>query len=580
MYSRYCRIFILLLWALLGTFNAAAEDVVAEEVSTGLRQLLASEAPIQHKRTLPLHSAALVKEFYDQRDYRPAWLSTNHPLPAAHELVALVVNARSEGLQPADYHHQQLYTLLEAVTTNASVAPLDWAELDVLLTDAWLTYGTHLLRGRLDPEATGRGWAIPTRSQALAALLQGAVTRADTIRTLTNLAPKQVDYRRLKAALARYRALEAQGGWPPVSAGATLRRGDQHPRVKELRARLQVSGELALLSAAPTPATTETNVLLHEAMLFNPEMVFDQSVFEAVRRFQKRHGLTEDGIVGPRTLEALNVPISKRVRQLELNLERWRWLPDEFGNRYILVNITDYKMTVVENGQSVMEAEVIVGRPKRPTPVLTSEISYLVLNPDWYVPHSIAVKDKLPQLRRNPYAFSKSGMHIYNVKGQKIDPATIDWQRVTRANFNYRLRQDPGPQNALGKVKFIFPNPYHVYLHDTPSQGLFNRTKRDLSSGCIRVSNPIELTHYLLKDEPQWTRNAILGTLQSRRQRRISLPEKIPVYLLYWTAWVDAENVVQFREDIYGHDTTLADSLKGSLLPSRQMVFYDSGRFR
>lgn len=570
---RYCSIIFFFLWTLLGAYNAAADGVPLDRVAADLRQLIAPEATLpRHSHPIGLHSSALVSEFYSQRGYQPAWFSANRPLPAAQEFTALVANARTEGLRPADYHHQQLQELLAAVANPPSSDPPPWAKLDVLLTDAWLTYGSHLLKGRLPPDEAQRGWAIPTRSQALAQLLQIASVRNDPIQTLKQLAPKHGDYQRLKAALARYRALEAQGGWPLVSPGSTLRQGDQHPRVEELRARLQVTGELALITAAPTQAAASVD----PASSLSPDRLFDQTVFEAVRRFQQRHGLTEDGIVGPRTLTALNVPISARIRQLELNLERWRWAPEEFGERYILVNIPDFKMSVVESGRSVMDAKVIVGRPKRPTPVLAGEISYLVLNPNWYVPHSIAVKDKLPELRRNPYAFSRSGMHIYNAQGQRIDPGTVDWQRVTAANFNYRLRQDPGPQNALGRVKFIFANPYHVYLHDTPSQRLFNRTQRDFSSGCIRVANPIELTQYLLQDEPRWTQTEILATLKRQHQRKVSLSQKIPVYLLYWTAWVDADNTLHFREDIYRRDTTLAEALDHSSLSTKQIVFYDA----
>jgi murein L,D-transpeptidase YcbB/YkuD len=242
-------------------------------------------------------------------------------------------------------------------------------------------------------------------------------------------------------------------------------------------------------------------------------------------------------------------------------MERWRWLPEDLGQRHILVNITDFTLSVVENGQRVMNAKVIVGRTERPTPVLTATMSYLVMSPDWNVPPTIALEDKLPVLQKNAYALAKQNIRVFSTAGREIDPGQVNWRKVNTSNFAYQFRQDPGPRNALGRIKFIFPNAYSVYLHDTPSRGLFNSTARTFSSGCVRISNPIDLAEYLLKGNPRWNRAAIESASQGKKQRTVPLREQIPVHLFYLTAWVDEDNTVNFRNDIYERDRLLVKAL-------------------
>jgi murein L,D-transpeptidase YcbB/YkuD len=371
-------------------------------------------------------------------------------------------------------------------------------------------------------------------------VLREALTGGTVAETLRALAPSGKGYVQLREVLQKYRKVEQDGGWPTVSGA--LGSGSQGVQVRNLRVRLQASGDLTEGDAGKTPG-------------------YDKAVADAVRRFQKRHGLAETGTVNAATVAALNVPVSQRIRQVELNLERWRWLPDEFGSRYILVNIPSFKMSVVENGKRVMEAKVVVGRQERQTPTFTAKMAYLVMSPKWYVPRSIAVKDKLPQLKRNPYALARQNIRIYNNSGQQLNPGAINWSAVGAGNFNYQLRQDAGPRNALGGIKFMFPNPYNVYLHDTPSRGLFSQNQRTFSSGCIRISNPVELAEYLLKHDPKWNREAIKAAAASGTQRVVNLPQQVPVFLLYWTAWVDEDGLANFRDDIYSRDKPLVRAL-------------------
>jgi len=292
--------------------------------------------------------------------------------------------------------------------------------------------------------------------------------------------------------------------------------------------------------------------------------LFDAALEAAVKRFQDRHGLGSDSVVGAKTLKALAVPVAERIRQIELNLERWRWLPRDLGRRYVLVNIPDFTLQVIEDGSEVLAMRTVVGRSYRRTPVMSDTIKYLVINPYWEVPTTLAVKDKLPEIRKDPEFLARQKFHVYQGWGsdqREIDPAGVDWQRVDGRNFPYRLRQDPGPLNALGRVKFMFPNKFDVYIHDTPSRELFRSPERAASSGCIRVEAALDLAEVLLRPAPDWNREAIAKTIASLETRTVPLPEPIAVHLQYWTAWADAAGTVHFRDDVYERDSRLAAAL-------------------
>ena len=481
--------------------------------------------------------------FYAQRNYQMVWLGADgRPLPVAAELLKVLGEAENEGLRSSDYGRSALQKLETALQQGGGAADAKHlAEFDLLFTDAYLSYASHLLSGRFAPRKLDPEWAIKPRSRDLAHVLNTALSSGGGItESLRDLTPKGKGYTQLRDVLQRYRKIEQTGGWPIVSGA--LGPGSQGSQVRNLRVRLQASGDLTEGDGGKTPA-------------------YDKAVSDAVRRFQKRHGLGETGTVNGATLTALNVPLAQRIRQVELNLERWRWLPDEFGARYILVNIPNFKMNVIEDGKPVMEAKVVVGREERQTPTFTANMAYLVMSPKWYVPRSIAVKDKLPQLKRNPQALARQNIRIYNSAGQQINPGAVNWKAVSENNFNYQFRQDAGPRNALGGIKFMFPNPYNVYLHDTPTRGLFSQNQRTFSSGCIRLSNPVELAEYLLKHDPKWNRQTIKAAATSGKQRIVNLPQQVPVYLLYWTVWVDENGLANFRGDIYNRDKPMARAL-------------------
>ncbi|MCP5425542.1 MAG: L,D-transpeptidase family protein [Gammaproteobacteria bacterium] len=496
--------------------------------------------------TSRLQSPVTISQFYTYRDYQPAWVEADGPSPWAAELLDTLSQADEVGLRATDYPVKELRRLLHAAANGGAAYPVEqWADLELHLTDAWVTYASHMLFGRLNPRRIDKQWGIKDSGPDLAVVLQQALEQQQPIAVLATLSPPDPAYARLLKTLNAYRTVAKAGGWGQIAPGPKLGKGARQARVQQVKARLTASGDL--------PATA------------GKDNLFDEDLAQAVKHFQLRHGLAADGVVGPTTLAEMNVPVEQRLTQLELNLERWRWLPQELGARHIQVNITNYTMSVIEQGEEVFGTKVIVGQLKRPTPVFSADMSYLVLNPAWYVPSSIAVKDKLPKLRRNAYALAGQRIKVY-AGGREIDPGSVNWQQVGAGNFPYQLRQDPGPRNALGKIKFMFPNPYNVYLHDTPSRSLFQHSERAFSSGCIRVAEPIELAEYLLQHDKRWTRKAIISATQGSGQRTVNLPEKIPVYLLYWTAWVDEDGTVQFREDIYQRDQRLARAWNGDRL--------------
>ncbi len=341
----------------------------------------------------------------------------------------------------------------------------------------------------------------------------------------------------LEKALQDYLALASAGEWPTVSAGPTLHEGDRGPRISRLRARLAASADL-----------TETAV---------EEEHFDTTLAAAVRAFQSRHGLKPDGTVGVTTLAALNVSIAERVRQLRVNLLRCQPLPAMLGPRHILVNIADFSLQVFEDGRPVLNMPVIVGKTYRQTPVLSSIVSTVVINPGWEVPYSIARKDILAHIRKEPDYLQQHNFRVFrgwSKDSEEIDPAAIDWSSVSGKKFSYRLRQEPGAANALGRIKFLFPNEYDVYLHDTPSRELFRRESRTFSSGCIRVAKPLDLAVHLLQGTPLGTAEAINAAIDAGKTKQLLIPAPIAVHVVYMTAWVDNDGVLQFRPDVYGRD--------------------------
>jgi murein L,D-transpeptidase YcbB/YkuD len=492
---------------------------------------------------------SVVLRFYARRAFRPAWSSDGGPLPQAAALIGEIHRADRDGLGPEDYHLAGIEAVWDEIyngpAINGSLEPELLADLDLLLTDAFLLYGSHLLAGRVNPETIQSEWSIESREADLAEILQRAVDAGEIGEALENLRPRHRGYQALTQALSQYRDIMRDGGWPGVPHGPTIREGDQGPRVSALRSDLIARGDLQGSTARDLD-------------------LFDGALELAVKRFQRRHGLAADGVVGPATLRALNVPVEKRIRQIKCNMERWRWLPKDLGQRYIMVNIANFRLDFVEDEATTMTMRVVVGRRYRRTPVFTGTMTYMELNPYWHVPPNIAKQDLLPRIREDPGYLGRQKIRVFQgweAQAPELDPESIAWSQITAENFSFKLLQEPGPKNALGPVKFMFPNKFNVYLHGTPAQDLFQRITRTFSSGCIRVEKPIVLAAYLLRDDPQWSYESIRVALDSGETQIIRLLQPSAVHLLYWTAWVDSDGVLHFRDDIYRRDTRLDRAL-------------------
>jgi len=511
------------------------------ETADGPEQITVGEDLLQCETTL--------RRFYQERGFAPAWVRDAFPLADLDSLIAVLGTVRDEGLDPEDYHFGHLKRLREQADPENRDGGGNGAlvDLDLLATDAFLLGASHFLSGKVDPGDLDPEWVANRRQADLAALLHQALKEGKVGEALRGLLPPQPGYRRLRALLGSFRRLAEEGGWPTIEAGPRLELGSRGDRVIQLRKRLAVSapGGLSPLADPDNP-------------------VFSEDLDLAVREFQRSLGLDADGVVGQSTLQALNVSAAERVRQIEVNLERWRWLPQDLGRQHILVNIADFRLDVRRDGQVELTLPVIVGKQYRRTPVFSADMTYLVLSPAWEVPHMLAVQDKLPLIQQDSGYLEKLGFQVlqgWGAEEKVIDPGTVAWGDLSPRRFPYRLRQAPGPLNALGRVKFMFPNKFNVYIHDTPSRELFRKPERTFSSGCIRVQRPEELAFYLLKDRAEWPQEAILAAMDSGREKTVRLPKPLPVHLEYWTAWVDHDGSAHFRNDIYKRDEALGAAL-------------------
>jgi murein L,D-transpeptidase YcbB/YkuD len=537
-----------LLWLLSVSAGPAEGQEAAGEVTTLLRgrlEAVRANARASAGGVLLLSRTALPR-FYEARGFEPAWLGPDLD-DQLHALEAAIRRAAAHGLEPADYHLDELLGL-RTLVLSGQASSMEMVDLEVLASDAFMVLGSHLLNGRVNPETIDPEWLANRRNAFMDEVLAEALASDRIEGTLLELAPMQPRYRSMLDAAQALRRVAADGGWPVVADGPRLELGVTDPRVAVLRDRLSASGDLAV-GVAPEPE------------------VFGEDVADAVQRFQARHGLDVDGVVGPASLAALNVPAEERVRQLEVNMERWRWLPADLGARHIEVNIAGFDVKVVENGRTALRHRAIVGREYRQTPMFSGTMTYLVLAPYWHVPPNIAAADKLPAIKADPGILAAQRFTVLDLgTNEPVDPATVDWQALTGAELNrrYRLRQDPGPYNALGNVKFMFPNQHNVYLHDTPSRELFSRTARSFSSGCIRIENPLDLAEYLLADQEGWSRARIQEVIAGGVERTVRLTRGLPVHLLYWTAWAEEDGTLHFRNDLYGRDQRVWQALRAS----------------
>ncbi|MCL5778853.1 L,D-transpeptidase family protein [Limibaculum sp. FT325] len=499
---------------------------------------------------------------YAARGFQPLWIREDGgATEGGAALLAALSDAPRHAL-PADRYARALASA--GAQSQAAVRELT-------LTRAFLDYARDISSGLLTPRAVDRDMALRPQRPEPAALLAGMSAAADPARYIEALAPADAEYTALVARMAELRRLASQpGSWgPTVDEGPTLREGSTGSRVLQLRARLTALGDHGRVTQGLVEARAEGTVIVaandvttdavrsDAAKPAADPSVFDAALAEAVRRFQRRHGLNEDGAVGPATRAQLNLSPAFRADQIAVNLERIRWLNRDLGRSHIMVNIAGFSMRVMDDGREIFQSRVVVGTKRHQTPEFSDEMDHLVINPTWFVPRSIAVNEFLPKLREDPGYLERRG---YVLKG--ADPWAVDWESVTPSTFPGTIRQVPGEENALGRVKFMFPNDYSIYLHDTPQRHLFARDLRAYSHGCVRVEKPQELAHLLLSYQEADPAGAFQRWLDSGRERYVTLEEHLPVHITYRTAWVGDAGLDQFRGDIYGRDEKVMAALR------------------
>jgi murein L,D-transpeptidase YcbB/YkuD len=534
------------LWlALACAADAQTPDAVADALRTRVEQL--QDAGGLEIEGVAISAQDLLPEFYSRRGFQPVWTDPTR----AEGLLEGLSAAEEDGLEPEDYFVTQLSGMNGGAADAARAA-----DRDLLLTEALIRYAYHRRFGKVNPQTMEPDWNF-RREFAPGAdpvtLVEQIIAADLPVAYLDGRIPRGPWYRRLQDALGRYRAIAATGGWPPIPSGPTLHPGDRDARVPILRERLQASGDLA---GAAAPA--------------EPELL-DEELTEAVRRFQGRHALATDGVIGPTTLAALNVPVEDRINQLRLSLERARWVAASVTPDFVAVNTASFEIGLVKGGDLVWRSRVVVGREARQTPIFRGDLQYLVLNPTWTIPPTILRKDILPKVKEDPDYLAREKITVLDRNGRAVDPATVNWRSYSRG-IPYTLRQEPGPENSLGRIKFMFPNEHSVYLHDTPARQLFEKPERTFSSGCIRVDDPLQLAELVL-DDPQWTRATLEEAIATGKTRTVRLARPMPVLILYWTALAEADGTARFFRDIYGRDARLLAALDGEVrieLPGRE----------
>ncbi|UCC15058.1 MAG: tRNA (adenosine(37)-N6)-threonylcarbamoyltransferase complex ATPase subunit type 1 TsaE, partial [Gammaproteobacteria bacterium] len=478
---------------------------------------------------------------YANREFQPMWTDADR----IEDFLAMVETAPRDGLLIEDYFVNELRARMDRADHSGS--PLDRADLDILLTESLVRFGYHQLFGKVDAHALDSNINFTRKfldgRSAVVAIPEIIASSTPFQQQLENAVHRSPFYRALRKHLADYRQIAADGGWPRVPEGETLHPGDTDPRVAPLRQRLIVTGDL--------PAGSDTT-----------STTFDVDVKAAVIRFQERHALGADGVVGKNSYAALNVPVDTRVDQLRLSLERLRWVRGEREERFIAVNIAGFRVYFISGDGIAWTTRAMVGKTYRQTPIFRGTLSYMEVNPTWTVPPTILRKDVLPAIRKDPGYLQAKNMSVIDRNGRKVDPATIDWQA---GSLPYSIRQEPGPNNALGEVKFIFPNKHFVFLHDTSHRSLFSQPERAFSSGCIRVQDPFTLAELIMNDTAKWDQAALTKVRDTHKTQRINTP-KLPVLILYLTASLEPDGRSRFLKDVYERDAKLLAALDGEVV--------------
>ena len=522
------RAALAVVWAVtaMGCASGPAPAQVTEKIAT-----LQGAPAVGEQR---LNEPRAVSRFYKARDSKPAWLGHGD------EIVKAIQGMEADGLDPADYH----LAAIEKLTAKKEAGADDAAVLDVLLADAVASMVDDLHYGRVRPVEVNPAWNADPREGAppLDSTLAILARSGSVAQSIASQRPSHFVYRGLAEQLAHLRSIVAHGGWPAVPGGKTLKPGAVDSRVAAIRRRMLASAEMSGLQPSDSNR-------------------YDPALLGAVRRFQAMHRIKDDGVIGPGTVAAMNVSAQERLGQVRANLERARWVLGGLEGDFLLVNLPAFKAYLIRDGRNVWESRTQIGQEAMQTPTFRAKIRTVVFNPDWTVPPTILANEILADMRAGKNTIDRQGLVITDAQNNVVDASSIDWNSVDAENFPYTLKQPAGDDNALGKVKFLFPNKYQIYLHDTPSRHLFEADKRTFSHGCIRIEHPLELAENLLQGQGDWNSGKIEDAVASTETQSIALDRPMPILIVYWTVSVGASGDVHYADDIYHLDAPLVAAL-------------------
>ncbi|QHS61852.1 L,D-transpeptidase family protein [Chitinophaga agri] len=487
--------------------------------------------------------AEYIRDFYRQRDFHYAWIGNDGQLTEQAGNFINMMKADAEyGLHDSTVISKPLREMYDTLLMEGEkLRPGDKAAptAELLLTAQFFAYGNKVWSGLTSDSAKSLEWFIPRKKINMESLLDSMVNKPASAFE----EPVNKQYKLLRDQLKKLDVLEKMQ-WDSLKGTRKIyKAGEQDILIAGVKHRLHLLGDLAVADTS---------------QLFTP------ALDSAIRNFQDRTGLKPDGTIQQSLLNALNITPKQRIRQILINMERIRWVPAEPPAKYLLVNIPAFKLYVYDNNQLDWSCNVVVGKPGANTVIFSNEVKYVVFAPYWNVPPGILVHEVLPAMRKNPGYLARQNMEVVTGSGGPVNAGSLNWSKYSGGNFPYIIRQKPGGHNALGKVKFLFPNEYNIYLHDTPSKGLFGENKRTFSHGCIRVSAPQQLAEWLLRSDSSWTKQKIVEAMNGSKEKFVSLKERVPVYIGYFTAFVDSDGRLNFRDDVYGHDAKLAATLFGS----------------
>lgn len=531
---------LMCLW-LSAAYSNEGERDLAKAMADNLQCYPVEMLSFEEQNPIIIKKSVCLAAIYHKSGPEPLWVSKEGHGERAAIILKYLKNAGNEGLDPADYQVKKI----ERQWADLSLTSL--AELDTLLTYNMVKYLHDVSYGQVKPYMVNPKLFAEAGERGFDPLKMVETIRKteDLEAFFQSLPPQHRQYKGLKKALVQYSGMKYSGQWRKEILKKSIRPGDEDERIIEIKKRI------ALLENAGVESLTTGNLSL-----------FDDNLMKKVIRFQLHHGLEPDGIIGRKTMRELNKSPQERLDQIKVNMARWRWQDHTLGDKYILVNIANYRLFTYEAGELKFSMPVIVGKLQHQTPAFSDKIKYLELNPYWNVPPSIAKDEDLPKLRKNPNYLVDKNIRLFSnwqKDSVEIDSTVIDWNAITPSQMaGFKLRQDTGPNNALGRIKFVFPNKYSVYLHDTPSKELFSRQTRPFSHGCIRVSEPAKLAAFLLNEKGnKWDRERVNHLINLGKRKVLQIRPALPVHITYQTAWVDKDGKINFNRDVYGRDKML-----------------------